>query len=814
MASAVAFYPPVMNTSSRWMLALAAVAFALLPAAMSAQSPSAPTESAYRPGTVSIVLEPFAEGLSLPVFVTSDGSGNGLLYAVEQVGTIRAIDTQGAASDAPLLDITDRVVVSYEQGLLGLAFHPGYADNGRLFVYYTRREDASQVVSEFRATGGIVDPDSERIILEMADFAENHNGGMLAFDADGMLLIGTGDGGGGGDPERNGQDNSQLLAKLLRIDVDGAEPYTTPVNDPDGLLGTDARPEIVATGLRNPWRYSVDRLTGDVFIGDVGQGEWEEVDVLARGQGGLNFGWNTTEGATCLEADDCDRVGLTLPVAVHPHSTGEGCTIIGGYVYRGTAFPSLTGAYLYGDYCSGNLWLLSANEAVAAGAATPEVVGRFQGSLSAFGQDDGGELYAVDIEGRYPARHSRRALMDPRACRQGRAASALRPYHSPVRRTISLAAVALLVASGCTLIPSVSPSPGASPAPGSPAASTAPATLAPVATPGTPTPRAVVTEPPVTAEPTPTPTTAPASTQPTVGPSTKPSAFKPSKVKLRLEPVADVGADAFPVYLTGDGTGEGRMYLVQRAGLIRIMNQKGKFQGTLLDLRGRVGTDGERGLHAVAFHPNFRKNGKFYVHYNTPAGNTRVVEYRQRKRGQEVSAGSGRTLLDFSRPEWNHNGGWLGFGPDGYLYIALGDGGGNSPGDPFGNGQDKNDLFGSILRVNVDKGSPYSIPKDNPFAKGGGRKELWNYGLRNPWRASFDRKTGDLWIGDVGQDQVEEVDVQREGKGGLNFGWGIDGGVALPQAGKLLDQGPHAAGERVPPWRQGMFRGRWLRVPR
>ncbi len=343
------------------------------------------------------------------------------------------------------------------------------------------------------------------------------------------------------------------------------------------------------------------------------------------------------------------------------------------------------------------------------------------------------------------------------------AASSARPYHARVRRTISLAAVVLLIASGCTLIPAVSPSPGSSPIASGDVntqASQAPATQAPAAT-------LVPSDPPTLA-----PSEPPPSVTPTTRPSTKPAGFKPSKVKLKLEEVADLG-DVSPVYVTGDGTGGGLLYVVERAGRIRVMTESGKMRGTLLDLRGRVGTDGERGLHAVAFHPNFKKNGKFYVHYNTPAGNTRVVEYRQRKTGQEVSAGSGRTLLDFPRPEWNHNGGWLGFGPDGYLYIALGDGGGNSPGDPFGNGQDKNDLFGSILRINVDKGSPYAIPKGNPFANGGGRKELWNYGLRNPWRASFDRKTGDLWIGDVGQDQVEEIDVQREGKGGLNFGWGI-----------------------------------------
>ncbi len=389
-----------MNVSRRWMLAVAATCILATPTTTLAQSASPAPTTAYQPGTVTIVLEPFADGLSSPVFVTPDGTGSGTLYAVEQGGTVRAVAPDGTVAATPFLDISAGVQAGGEQGLLGLAFHPDYANNGRLFVYYTLAGGDSQVVTEFQATDGVVDPESERLILEMPDFAPNHNGGMIAFDADGMLLIGTGDGGGGGDPEDNGQDNGQLLGKLLRIDVNGTTPYDVPVNDPDGLLGPDARPEILATGLRNPWRFGVDRLTGDVFIGDVGQGEWEEVDVLPAGRGGANFGWSTMEGPDCFEADDCDRTALTLPVASYSHSSGDGCTVVGGYVYRGTAFPALTGAYLYGDYCSGILWLLPAADAVASGTAAAEVVGHADGNLSAFGQGDDGELFAVDLGGR------------------------------------------------------------------------------------------------------------------------------------------------------------------------------------------------------------------------------------------------------------------------------------------------------------------------------------------------------------------------------------------------------------------------------
>jgi glucose/arabinose dehydrogenase len=220
---------------------------------------------------------------------------------------------------------------------------------------------------------------------------------MLSFDHDGMLLIGTGDGGGGGDPQGNGQDDTQPLGKLLRIDVDSGDPYGVPLNDPEGRLGADALPEIRATGLRNPWRFSVDRATGDVFIGDVGQGTWEEVDVLPAGQGGWDFGWSVMEGPDCFEAEECDREGLTLPVASYGRDSG--CTVIGGYVYRGEEYPGLTGAYLFGDYCAGTLWALSAADAVADGTAEAEVVGSFDGNLSSFGQDESGEVYALGLNG-------------------------------------------------------------------------------------------------------------------------------------------------------------------------------------------------------------------------------------------------------------------------------------------------------------------------------------------------------------------------------------------------------------------------------
>jgi glucose/arabinose dehydrogenase len=379
--------------------ALAAVLVASL-LAIGPTSAASPTTApaAYVPGAVTIGFEPFADGFDQPVFVTPDGTGDGLLYVVEQTGVVRVLSPDGTVAADPFLDLRDRVLSGGEQGLLGLAFHPDFAHNGRLFVYYTAQDGDSQVLAEFHAIDGVVDASSQREILRMADPANNHNGGMLAFDHDGMLLIATGDGGGGGDPFGNGQDVTQLLGKLLRIDVDGGDPYGLPVNDPDGLLGPEARGEIRATGLRNPWRFSVDRLTGDVFIGDVGQGTWEEVNVLPVGQGGWNYGWSVMEGPGCFEAETCDMTGLTMPVVAYGRDVGS--TIIGGFVYRGTAYPGLEGAYVFGDFGSGQVWALAAADAVATGRAAYEAVGSFDGSLASFGQDDAGELYAVDLGGR------------------------------------------------------------------------------------------------------------------------------------------------------------------------------------------------------------------------------------------------------------------------------------------------------------------------------------------------------------------------------------------------------------------------------
>jgi glucose/arabinose dehydrogenase len=294
--------------------------------------------------------------------------------------------------EEPFLDIADRVTSGGEQGLLGLALHPDYPQVDRLFVYYTRASDRANVVSEFQAG----DAASERVVLEMPDFASNHNGGMIAFDLDGKLLIATGDGGGGGDPMEAGQDLTPPLGKILRIDVDSGDPYGIPDDNPFATTH-DALPEIYHYGLRNPWRFSVDRETGDLWIGDVGQGAWEEINLARAGQAGLNFGWNLVEGPDCFAEVPCTASGVTAPIVSVSHDEGV-CSIIGGYVYRAVAFPVLEGGYLFTDYCTGRIDALDPAE-VADEAATRVEVGSHDGSISSFGEDDEGELYAVDHGG-------------------------------------------------------------------------------------------------------------------------------------------------------------------------------------------------------------------------------------------------------------------------------------------------------------------------------------------------------------------------------------------------------------------------------
>jgi glucose/arabinose dehydrogenase len=349
------------------------------------------------PPASAVDLALVAEGLDSPLFAGHAGDGSGRLFVLEQAGRVRVV-RDGRLVPEPFLDIAARISAGGERGLLGIAFAPSFATDGRFFVDYTDR-DGNTVVSEFRApdpAADRADPGSERVLLRIDQPFANHNGGALATGPDGLLWVATGDGGSGGDPLGNGQRLDTLLGKLLRIDprpVAGA-PYGVPSDNPFvGRAG--ARAEIWAYGLRNPWRFSFDRASGDLWIGDVGQSAIEEVDRWPAGSpGGPNFGWNTMEASACFDpAEGCDRAGLVLPVAEYGHD--RGCSITGGYVYRGMSVPGLAGTYLHADYCAGTIWGLEA----AAGKPAPRVLLDSGLSVASFGEDESGELYVVDLAG-------------------------------------------------------------------------------------------------------------------------------------------------------------------------------------------------------------------------------------------------------------------------------------------------------------------------------------------------------------------------------------------------------------------------------
>ena len=338
--------------------------------------------------TVRIQLASVQSGLSSPVYLTNAHDGSNRRFILEQVGRISVMQP-GATTRTIFLDISSRVLSGGERGLLGLAFHPRYSTNGRFFVNYTRRPDGATVVAEYRVSAGNpnVADSNETVLLTIAQPFDNHNGGMIEFGPDGYLYIGMGDGGSANDPGNRAQNTSELLGKILRIDVEN--PAVAPASNPyaGAIPGRD---EIYAIGMRNPWRFSFDRSTGQLYAGDVGQGDREEVDIITNGG---NFGWRVWEGTRCtsLGPAACTTPGFVAPIAEYNHATNGRCSITGGYVYRGSQGSLPYGAYLYGDYCSGEIFMLR-------GGVAAVLVDTTMG-ISSFGEDESGEMYVVDLNG-------------------------------------------------------------------------------------------------------------------------------------------------------------------------------------------------------------------------------------------------------------------------------------------------------------------------------------------------------------------------------------------------------------------------------
>lgn len=344
-------------------------------------------------------------GLSAPVFVTHAGDDSGRLFVIEQAGRIRIIDAGGSLLATPYLNIVGPVLSGGERGLLGLAFHPDYAVDGaegedKFYVYYTGDQGGGDTfVSEFLANGvNTADPSSERVLMQIDQPFSNHNGGWIGFGPDGYLYISTGDGGSGGDPGNRAANLNQMLGKMLRIDVDTQDvglQYGIPASNPWAAAGDGGRDEIYHYGLRNAWRCSFDRDNGDMWIADVGQNAWEEVNHNVGNQGGLFYGWRCREGLHQYSSGSCGVTGWTDPQYEYNHS--DGCSITGGYLYRGCELgEAFQGLYLFADYCTGAVWSLDPDNGYSRSTEFTPGFG-----ITSFGEDQDGELYFTRGSGVY-----------------------------------------------------------------------------------------------------------------------------------------------------------------------------------------------------------------------------------------------------------------------------------------------------------------------------------------------------------------------------------------------------------------------------
>ncbi len=381
------------------LIAWGLVASLLLSACASSISGVGPPQGT---ATGSIALQSFAKGLDAPLYLTYAPGQTDRLYVVEQTGRIVIVGMDGSVRAQPFLDIHSLVSSGGERGLLSVAFSPQYAQNGTFYVDYTDVSGNTVIARYTVSPNGpyTADASSARTLLHIKQPAPNHNGGLLLFGPDGYLYVGMGDGGAGA--SANGQKTDTLLGKILRLDVDhtsGGQLYAIPPDNPFvGKAG--ARPEIWAYGLRNPWRFSFDRATGDFFLADVGENTYEEIDYQPAGStGGQNYGWAVFEGDSCFAGQSAcaATTGTTKPIYTYTHDDGN-CVATGGYVYRGTKYPALDGMYLFGDYCGGTIWGFPAAQAKSGSVhATTLLDTHLQ--IASFGQDAAGELYVVSLDG-------------------------------------------------------------------------------------------------------------------------------------------------------------------------------------------------------------------------------------------------------------------------------------------------------------------------------------------------------------------------------------------------------------------------------
>jgi glucose/arabinose dehydrogenase len=333
-----------------------------------------------------LTMAPVVKGLKEPTFVAFPPDGSKRMFILERDGPIRIADGDGHLRSTPLLDLTGQVSTSTEQGMFSLAFHPRFADNGLIYVAYTAMDNSYQLV-RYTTAGDEVDPSSASTVLSLAKKTRYHNGGMLAFGTDGYLYVAVGD----DEDSVLAQSLDSLFGKILRLDVDAAEPYAIPESNPF-VQTPGAQGEIWSYGLRNPWRFSFDRMTGDMWLADVGDARWEEVDFQAANSGGgENYGYPMNEGSECMQPERCQVEGLVAPVVTYGHDML--CSVTGGYVYRGRDVGGLTGGYIFGDLCTGGIF------GVRPGTTTRLELSFSPIKISSFGEDQSGELYVVDIQG-------------------------------------------------------------------------------------------------------------------------------------------------------------------------------------------------------------------------------------------------------------------------------------------------------------------------------------------------------------------------------------------------------------------------------